>query len=77
MRCGSASFSSSNPLRIPRPKIDKLAYQAQGVGILAVRRDIRFDANRAYFYLLRKSFNFTLGNYITKKRVCQVITRNF
>ena len=35
MRCGSASFSSSNPLRIPRPKIDKLAYQAQGVGILA------------------------------------------
>jgi len=29
------SDSSSNPLRIPRPKIDKLACQAQGVGIFA------------------------------------------
>ena len=26
---------STNPLRIPHPKIDKLACQAQGVGILA------------------------------------------
>ena len=26
---------SSNPLRIPHPKIDKLACQAQGVGIFA------------------------------------------
>ena len=38
-RCGSASFCSMNPLRIPRPKIDKLACQAQGVGIFAVRRN--------------------------------------
>ena len=29
------SDSSSNPLRIPRPKIDKLACQAQGAGIFA------------------------------------------
>ena len=35
MRCGSKSFSSSNPLRIPCPKIDKLACQAQGMGIFA------------------------------------------
>ena len=26
---------SSNPLRIPHPKFDKLAYQTQGVGIFA------------------------------------------
>ena len=26
---------STNPLRIPHPKIDKLACQAQGVGIFA------------------------------------------
>ena len=76
MRCGSASFSSSNPLRIPRPKIDKLAYQAQGVGILAVRRDIRFDAI-VHIFIFCVRFIFTLGNYITKKRICQVITFNF
>ena len=29
-----------NPLRIPHPKIDKLACQTQGVGIFAVRRNI-------------------------------------
>ena len=28
-------LSSTNPLRIPRPKIGKLACQAQGVGIFA------------------------------------------
>ena len=28
--------SSLNPLRIPRPKIDKLACQAQGEGIFAI-----------------------------------------
>ena len=28
--------SSTNPLRIPHPKIDKLACQAQGVGIFAI-----------------------------------------
>ena len=27
---------SSNPLRMPHPKIDKLACQAKGVGILAI-----------------------------------------
>ena len=27
---------SANPLRIPHPKIDKLACQAQGVGIFAI-----------------------------------------
>ena len=54
MRCGSASFSSSNPLRIPRPKIDKLAYQVQGVGILATGEiSSAVLCNRAYFYLLR------------------------
>ena len=34
MRLGE--LRSSNPLRIPHPKIDKLACQAQGVGILAI-----------------------------------------
>ena len=33
MRLGE--LCSSNPLRIPHPKIDKLACQAQGVGIFA------------------------------------------
>ena len=28
-------FCSTNPLRIPHPKVDKLACQAQGVGIFA------------------------------------------
>ena len=39
MRLGE--LCSSNPLRIPRSKIDKLACRDLGVGILAVRRDIR------------------------------------
>ena len=39
---------SLNPLRIPHPKIDKLACQAQGVGILAVGEISLLDAYCAY-----------------------------
>ena len=35
VRSGSMSASSSNPLRISHPKIDKLACQARGVDIFA------------------------------------------
>ena len=35
---------SANPLRIPYPKIDKLACRAQGVGILAEGEIILLDA---------------------------------
>jgi hypothetical protein len=34
-RNGSMSVCSSNPLRTPHPQIDKLACQAQGVGVFA------------------------------------------
>ena len=37
--------SSTNPLRIPHPKIDKLACQAQGVGIFAIGEISLLDAN--------------------------------
>ncbi|MBQ8696598.1 MAG: hypothetical protein IJ519_02660 [Clostridia bacterium] len=36
---------SSNPLRIPHPKIDKLACQAQGVGIFAIGEISRLDTH--------------------------------
>ena len=39
---------SSNPLRIPHPKIDKLACRAQGVGIFAIGEITRNDAYCAY-----------------------------
>ena len=43
------SASSSNPLRIPHPKIDKLACQAQGAGIFA-KGEIPFnDATYIHF----------------------------
>jgi hypothetical protein len=42
-------LGSSNPLRIPRPKIDKLACQAQGVGIFAVGEIPLLDAQCIYF----------------------------
>ena len=40
--------SSTNPLRIPHPKIDKLACQAQGVGIFAIGEISLLDAYCAY-----------------------------
>ena len=40
---------SANPLRIPRPKIDKLACQSQGVGIFAPGEITRIDANCSIF----------------------------
>ena len=46
MRLGE--LRSSNPLRIPHPKIDKLACQAQGVGILAVGEISLLDAYCTY-----------------------------
>ena len=48
LRRGSTSVCSANPLRIPRPKIDKLACQAQGVGIFASRINPP-DAYCSYF----------------------------
>ena len=42
------SASSSNPLRISHPKIDKLACQVQGVDILAVGEIPLYDANCTY-----------------------------
>ena len=42
------SASSSNPLRIPHPKIDKLACQAQGVGIFAKGEITLLDAYCTY-----------------------------
>ena len=41
---------SSNPLRIPHPKIDKLACQAQGAGIFAEGEISLLDANCIHFY---------------------------
>jgi hypothetical protein len=51
LRSGSVSFSSANPLRIPRPKIDKLACQAQGVGILAKGEITLYDAYRTFLII--------------------------
>ena len=42
---------SSNPLRIPRPKIDKLAYQAQGVGILATGEIFLYSIMQSCIFL--------------------------
>ena len=39
---------SANPLRIPHPKIDKLACQAQGVGIFAKSEITLHDAYCTY-----------------------------
>ena len=50
MRLGE--LCSSNPLRIPHPKIDKLACQAQGVGIFAVGEITLRDAYCEHFYLI-------------------------
>ena len=56
---------STNPLRIPHPKIDKLACQAQGVGILAKGEiTLRNDA-----YCLHICF--LLNHFITLTQNCQ------
>ena len=47
MRLGE--LCSSIPLRIPHPKIDKLACQAQGVGIFAVGEISLHDAYCEHF----------------------------
>jgi len=44
----SNELCSLNPLRIAHPKIDKLACQAQGVGILAIGEISLHDAYCAY-----------------------------
>ena len=49
MRLGE--LCSSNPLRIPHPKIDKLACQAQGAGIFAVGEISLRDANCIHFWV--------------------------
>ena len=46
---------SLNPLRIPRPKIDKLACQAQGVGILAKGRDISLMHTATYLIFAQRA----------------------
>ena len=54
VRSGSMSASSSNPLRISHPKIDKLACQAQGVDIFAKGEIPLFDATIiTQFFALR------------------------
>ena len=45
VRSGSKSFSSSNPLRISNPKLDKLACQAQGADIFTEGEITLYDAN--------------------------------
>ena len=48
---------SSNPLRIPHLKIDKLAYQAQGVGIFAAGEiTLRNDAYRLHICFIPNHF---------------------
>ena len=59
MRLGE--LCSSNPLRIPHPKIDKLACQAQGVGIFAKGEIPLRDAYCEHFYLV-----FRFANYLEK-----------
>ena len=43
---------SSNPLRIPHPKIDKLACQAQGAGIFAKGEITLRDAYGTYLTMM-------------------------
>jgi hypothetical protein len=59
---------SSNPLRIPRPKIDKLACQAQGVGIFAKGEITLRDAYCTY--LIHRS---KLLNYTPNQQFCQPV----
>ena len=47
---------STNPLRIPHPKIDKLACQAQGVGILAKGEITLRDAYCLHICFFTQSF---------------------
>ena len=48
---------SSNPLRIPHPKFDKLAYQTQGVGIFAKGEIcLRIDAYCLHVCFFTQSF---------------------
>ena len=46
---------SSIPLRIPHPKIDKLACQSQGVGIFAVRRNIPIYNAYLHIFILTRT----------------------
>ena len=55
-----------NPLRIPHPKIDKLACQAQGVGILAKGEISLIDAYCTYLFL--RSINATVVLYHNKRQ---------
>ena len=68
MRLGE--LRSSNPLRIPRPKIDKLACQAQGVGILAVGEITLRDA-----YCLHVCFLFAQLFYHTYRKLSRVFKK--
>ena len=56
-------FCSANPLRIPRPKIDKLACQAQGVGILATGEITLLDAYCSYSVFALRDLLYHTKNY--------------
>jgi len=76
MRLGE--LCSSNPLRIPHPKIDKLACQAQGVGIFAVGEITLRDAYCEHFYLifryLVRLLVFLLFRSADKVRCCKAFS---
>ena len=69
---------STNPLRIPHPKIDKLACQAQGVGIIAAGDITLRDAYCTYLIFglcktLFRSLQFHGLYSITQKFYCQAL----
>ena len=71
MRLGE--LCSSNPLRIPHPKIDKLACQAQGVGIFAAGEITLHDAYCILFVFAKSeiSLSFRALYFITLAPFCQ------
>ena len=65
---------STNPLRIPHPKIDKLACQAQGVGILAKGEISLHDAYCTYLILI---FKIKHSYFTTDLLFCQAFIFNY
>ena len=70
---------SPNPLRIPHPKIDKLACQAEGGGILAEGEITFRDADCNIFHLIfaKNDFCAPSGGIVSHfsvvvKRVCDI-----
>ena len=55
--------SSLNPLRIPRQEIDKLACQAEGVGIFAIGEIPLYDANYIHFKITKQDIFVEIPSY--------------